>query len=110
LLADAVPGVRLNGPPLEGGLRLPNNLNVEFPGVDGSTLLAELAHEGVAASAGSACSSEHPRPSHVLLALGLSEEEARRSVRLGLSRFTTPAEIESAAEKIVAALRRLTAV
>lgn len=109
LLSADVPGLRLNGPPLEKGLRLPNNLNIEIPGIDGSTLLAELVNEGVAASAGSACSSEHPRPSHVLLAIGLSEEEARRTIRLGISRFTTTAEIEDAARKIIAAIQRLTA-
>lgn len=87
--------------------RLPNNLNVEFPGIDGGTLLAELSRAGVAASAGSACSSEHPRPSHVLLAIGLSEDEARRSLRFGLSRLTTEAEIDRAAEAISTAFSRL---
>ncbi len=107
-LAAGVAGLRLNGPPLEPALRLPNNLNVEFPGIDGGTLLAELSRAGVAASAGSACSSDQPRPSHVLLAVGLSDEEARRSLRFGLSRLTTAAEIDRAAAAILAAFRRLT--
>ena len=106
-LAAEIPGLRLNGPPLARELRLPNNLNVEMPGIDGGTLLAELSRAGVAASAGSACSGEHPRPSHVLLALGLSEEEARRSLRFGLSRLTTEAEIDRAAEAVRAAADRL---
>jgi cysteine desulfurase len=106
-LAEQVPGLRLNGPPLTPGQRLPNNLHIEFPGIDGGTLLAELSRAGVAASAGSACSSEHPRPSHVLLAIGLSEEEARRSLRFGLSRLTTEAEIDRAAEAITGAFNRL---
>jgi len=106
-LAASIPALKLNGPPLRVGVRLPNNLNVEFPGVDGGTLLAELSRAGVAASAGSACSSEQPRPSHVLLALGLSDEEARRSLRFGLSRLTTAAEIDRAAAAVFAAWRRL---
>lgn len=106
-LAAGISGLRLNGPPLSTGLRLPNNLNVEFPGIDGGTLLAELSREGVAASAGSACSSEHPRPSHVLLAAGLSEEAARRSLRFGLSRLTTEVEIDRAVAAISAAVRQL---
>jgi cysteine desulfurase len=110
-LAAALPGLALNGPPLtDPAVRLANNLNVRLPGVDGQSLLATLAAEGLAVSSGSACSSESPRPSHVLLALGLSEDEARSSLRFGLSRFTTAAEIDAAADFVaagVAALRRL---
>jgi cysteine desulfurase len=78
--------------------------------VDGQTLLATLANAGLALSSGSACSSESPRPSHVLLALGLDEDQARASLRFGLSRFTTADEIDVAVERIVsgvAALRSL---
>ena len=107
LLVDAIPGIRLNGPPLDSGVRLPNNLNVLIPGIDGSTLLAELSRIGVAASAGSACSSEQPRPSHVLLALGLSEDEVRQSIRFGLSRMTTLEEIQLASERLQAAVQSL---
>ena len=110
-LAAATPGLALNGPPLgDPAIRLANNLNVRLPGVDGQSLLATLAADGLAVSSGSACSSESPRPSHVLLALGLSEDEARSSLRFGLSRFTTAAEIDAAADLVaagVAALRRL---
>jgi cysteine desulfurase len=70
-LAGGIPGLALNGPALDTHagrpLRLVNNLNVQVPGVDGQTLLATLAHDDLAVSSGSACSSEHPRPSHVLL-------------------------------------------
>jgi cysteine desulfurase len=107
LLVDAIPGIRLNGPPLDSGVRLPNNLNVLIPGIDGSTLLAELSRIGIAASAGSACSSEQPRPSHVLVALGLSEEEVRQSIRFGLSRMTTLTEIQLASERLQAAVQSL---
>ena len=115
-LVAGVPGLALNGPPLDAvdaagePVRLVNNLNVRVPGVDGQTLLATLAADGLALSSGSACSSENPRPSHVLAALGLAEDEARASLRFGLSRFTTEAEIDEAAARIaagVAGLRRL---
>jgi len=108
LLQERVPGVELNGPPLDAidatgePLRLMNNLNVRIPGIDGQSLLAALSAEGLAASSGSACSSESPRPSHVLLALGLTDDEARSSLRFGLSRFTPAAEVEAAAKKVAA--------
>ncbi len=107
LLLKYVPGIQLNGPAIESGLRLPNNLNIRIPGIDGATLLAELSRTGVAASSGSACSSEQPRPSHVLRALGLSEEEARQSIRFGVSRMTSLEEIELAAERLKAAVESL---
>ncbi len=110
-LTTGVPGIALNGPPLgesaSSCLRLPNNLNVHVPGVDGQTLLATLAGEGLAVSSGSACSSETPRPSHVLLAIGLTEDEARASLRFGVSRFTTEEEVDRAAEVIADGVRRL---
>jgi cysteine desulfurase len=115
-LSVGISGLTLNGPPLDGMLadgtpvRLVNNLNVRVPGVDGQTLLATLDGEGLAVSSGSACSSEHPRPSHVLLALDLDSDQARSSLRFGLSRFTTESEIDEAAQAIVrgvSALRRM---
>jgi len=111
-LARDVAGIALNGPPLDAGgdgrfVRLVNNLNVCVPGVDGQSLLATLSAEGLAVSSGSACSSEYPRPSHVLLALGLDEDQARASLRFGLSRFTTPEEIDAAAERIAAGVSGL---
>ena len=115
-LSAGIDGLQLNGPALDragpdgASVRLVNTLNVHVPGVDGQTLLATLASAGLAVSSGSACSAENPRPSHVLLALGRDEEQARASVRFGLSRFTTEAEIDRAAELVasgVASLRRL---
>ena len=107
LQAD-IPGIELNGPPLDDpAARLANNLNVRIPGVDGQSLLATLAADGLALSSGSACSSESPRPSHVLLALGLTDDEARASLRFGLSRFTTEAEVEEAAHRIAAGVKQL---
>jgi cysteine desulfurase len=108
LLQRDIAGIALNGPPLaDPAVRLANNLNVRIPGVDGQSLLATLAADGLALSSGSACSSENPRPSHVLLALGLTDDEARASLRFGLSRFTTEAEIDEAARRIAAGVARL---
>lgn len=115
-LAANVNGLELNGPPLglddsDGTpVRLVNNLNVHVPGVDGQTLLATLDADGLAVSSGSACSSENPRPSHVLLALGRDVDQARASLRFGLSRFTTELEIDRAAELIAHGVARLRAV
>jgi cysteine desulfurase len=112
-LEATVPGVALNGPPLDalddGGVlvRLVNNLNVRITGVDGQSLLAALSAVGLAASAGSACSAESPRPSHVLLALGLSDDDVRSSLRFGLSRFTTTADVEAAATRVAAGVAEL---
>ena len=111
LLQAGIPGIALNGPPVaDPAARLVNNLNVRIPGVDGQSLLAALSAAGLALSSGSACSSESPRPSHVLLALGLTEDEARASLRFGLSRFTTEAEIDEAARRIAAGVARLRAL
>ena len=87
-----------NGPPL----RLPNNLNVTFGNVDGEALL--LAMQNLAVSSGAACTSTDSGPSHVLLALGHSEAEARSSLRFGLGRFNKPADIEFAIDRTTAAV------
>jgi cysteine desulfurase len=104
-LVQQIPGLKLNGPALDSPDRLWNNLNCVFPGVEGQTLA--LACEQVAMSSGSACSAAHAEPSHVLKAIGRDVDEVRSSLRFGLSRFTTAAEISAAAELIVAAYRRL---
>jgi cysteine desulfurase len=115
-LRGGVPGIAINGPPLDaadaGGalVRLANNLNVRVPGVDGQSLLATLSGAGLAVSSGSACSAESPRPSHVLRALGLDDDAARASLRFGLSRFTTDEEIDESARRIAAGVARLRAL
>ena len=83
--------VRLNGD-LER--RLPGNLNVSFEYVEGESLMLGMAD--VAVSSGSACASAKLERSHVLLALGVNEAVARSSLRFGLGRFTTEAEIDQA--------------
>jgi cysteine desulfurase len=105
-LTGQLDGVTLNGPALEAsGLRLAGNLNVSFAYVDGEALLMHMKQ--LAVSSGSACTSANPEPSHVLRALGISDEATRSSLRFGLGRFNTPAEIELAIETVVQAVRRL---
>ena len=84
--------------PAEGCL--PGCLNIVVPGVDAADLLLDLPN--VALSTGSACSTGRAGPSHVLLALGLTPEDAHASVRFGLGRTTTDAEVDEAAERFAA--------
>jgi cysteine desulfurase len=101
-LRQALPDLRLNG---ASESRLPNNLNLCLPEVDAEDLLAGLPE--VALSTGAACASATQEPSPVLRALGLSDEEIQGSVRIGLGRTTTVAEIEFALDRLVTAVRRL---
>jgi cysteine desulfurase len=96
-------GVHLNGHPTQ---RLSSTLNLSVEGVNGSALLLGL--QSVAAvSSGSACSSAKSAPSHVLQALGLSDELAYASLRFGVGRFTTEAEIDQVAEQAIATIQAL---
>jgi cysteine desulfurase len=85
--------------------RLPGNLNMSFPGVEGETLLTGL-HD-VAVSSGSACSSGKTEASHVLRALGLSDEAAGSAVRFGVGRFNTEAEIDYVAQRVIDLVKNL---
>ena len=78
---------------------------MSFAGVDGEALILNL--NGIALSTGSACSSANPEPSHVLRALGLSDDALRGSVRFGLGRFNTAEEVETAIVRIADAVERL---
>ncbi len=86
-------------------LRLPGNLNVAFGNVDGEALLMNMGN--LAVSSGATCSSTDPGPSHVLLALGMSEDAARSTLRFGLGRFNTEADVTLAVEEVTAAVTRL---
>ena len=101
-LQSALEGVELNG---HAEQRLPGNLNVSFAGVEAEALL--LATPEVALSTGSACTSSKPEPSHVLRALGLDAMRALASVRFGVGRFTTAAEIDAAAQALARQVQRL---
>ena len=78
--------------------RYPGNLNVRRPGLDVARLMSDL--RDLSFSAGSACASGSGRPSHVLRALGLSDAEARASIRLGFGRYTTQGELLAAVDRI----------
>jgi cysteine desulfurase len=98
---------RLDGVTVNGSLtdRLPGNLNLSFRGIQADALLTSLPE--IALSTGSACSSASPEPSHVLRALGLSEEAVRGSVRFGLGRFNTEVEVDYVAERVAETVAKL---
>jgi len=96
----ALPGASLSGPPVTSEDRLPNTLNVLVPGVDGRVLVTRLDVAGLEASAGSACASGSLEPSHVLLAMGRTSEEARAGLRLSVGRDTTPQDVHTAVETL----------
>ena len=97
-LQSAVPDLALNGHPHD---RLPNTLNVSFPGSDGERLLARAP--SIAAATGAACHSGRSEPSAVLTAMGLDADRALGAVRLSLGYGTSAAEIDAAAAALAAA-------
>ena len=97
-LAAALPGLVLNG---SAKHRIPGNLNLTFPVAHAVALMR--AAPDLCVSTGSACSSAEVEPSYVLRALGLDEARARRTLRIGIGRFTSPADIDFAADALVAA-------
>ena len=96
-------GIYFNG---DRDRRLPGTLSVSLAGVDGAALLLGL-RSTVAVSSGSACASSSTKPSHVLTALGHSQELARATIRFGIGRFNTPAEIEKVAKVILSVVESL---
>ena len=136
-LREEIPGVELNGPePDENGpgpddnspeqdearcaekrcaekqrtpdsRRLANNLNVRFPGVNSETLLILLDMQGICASGGSACTTGAVNPSHVLMAMGQTAEEARESVRFTLGPENTEEELERTVQAVKEITERL---
>jgi cysteine desulfurase len=101
-LQGALDGVRVNGS-LER--RLPHNLHVTFAGIEGEALLMALGD--LAVSTGSACSSGSQAPSHVLQAIGAVGEGAGASIRFGLGRWTTDADIDFALDRVTTVVRAL---
>ena len=96
-----IDGSRLNGDRIN---RLPNNVNLSFPGINGETLLILLDQNGICASSGSACSSGSLDPSHVLTAIGLSDQEAGSSLRFTLSEQNTRDDVDYTIDIIKKAL------
>jgi cysteine desulfurase len=103
-LGEAIPGLRLNGPAVG---RLPNTLNLTFPGVLGESMLIALDLEGVEVSMGSACAAGAVEPSHVLRAMRRSVADARSSLRISLGWNNTADEIDAVAAIIPAVWRRV---
>ncbi|MGA8013324.1 MAG: cysteine desulfurase family protein [Candidatus Acidiferrales bacterium] len=106
-LLERIPNVLING---DRSRRVPNTSNLSFPGAGGEALLIALDLQGVACSTGAACSSGSTEPSHVLLAAGLSHDDARSSLRFSLGRPTTADEIDRAIEVIPAVVARIRAL
>jgi cysteine desulfurase len=103
LLSDAIPKLALNGHSTD---RLPNTLNVRFPGVSAAELLSRAT--GIAASTGAACHEGNETPSGTLLAMGLGDSEALGSVRLSLGRATNLKDIARGAGELANSWQRLT--
>jgi cysteine desulfurase len=106
-LLAKIPFARRNG---ARDRRVPNTTNIAFPAAGGEALLIALDLQGIACSTGAACSSGAVEPSHVLLAIGLSQDDARSSLRLSLGRPTTAEEVDLAVELIPAAVERIRAL
>lgn len=95
----------VNGPAMDSGRRLPNNLNLSFAYVEGEGLM--MAIKDVSVSSGSACTSASLEPSYVLRALGVDEELAHTSIRFGLGRFSTEEEVDYVADLVVSKVKKL---
>ncbi len=106
LLQQRVPGVLRNGTDDPDGA-LPNILNVVLPGVQGETMLLNLDLLGIAASAGSACTTGNAEPSHVIRAIGRTDEQARATIRFSVGRGNSVDEIERAASAIAESVARV---
>jgi cysteine desulfurase len=108
-LASSGSPVAINGPDFDGP-RLANNLNLRLPGIQGETMLVNLDISDIAASAGSACSVGRNEPSHVLMAMGQSPEQARCALRLTVGRATSSDETTLAAEAILSSVARFDSI
>ncbi|GAA4678674.1 cysteine desulfurase family protein [Nocardioides nanhaiensis] len=106
-IQQVVPDAHLHGAALDvPGARLPGNAHLGFPGCEGDSLLMLLDARGVECSTGSACSAGVPQPSHVLLAMGSSADDARHSLRFSLGHTSTAADVDAAVEAIAPVVDR----
>ncbi|MEQ6360157.1 cysteine desulfurase NifS [Thermoanaerobacter thermohydrosulfuricus] len=106
-ILEKIPYTRLNGHPTK---RLPGNVNVSFEFIDGESLILNLDMAGICASSGSACTSGSLEPSHVLLAIGLSKELARGSLRLTIGKDNTEEDIDKVLEVLPQIVKRLRSI
>ena len=97
-LREALPGIEVNG---DARARIAGNLNLTFPAATAQQLMRAVPE--LCVSTGSACSSAEIEPSYVLRALGLSDDAAGRTLRIGIGRFTSAADIDYAAAALAAA-------
>ncbi|GAH72452.1 unnamed protein product, partial [marine sediment metagenome] len=102
-----IPGARLNG---HRENRLPNTLNLTLPGLRGESLVLALDQYGISFSSGSACKSGSPEPTHVLMAMGRTEEEAHCAVRFSLSLGTTEEDIDETISALAQVLEEMETV
>jgi cysteine desulfurase len=90
-----------------GAVRTPNTTNIRFAGIEGEAMVIALDLRGYAVSSGAACSSGAVEPSHVLLAMGLTKEQAKSSIRFSLGKDTTREQVDGLIEAVVAAVAHL---
>jgi cysteine desulfurase len=103
-ILQQVPNVKING---KGAERLPQTSNLCFDQIEAEALLIALDQKGICASVGSACMSGANEPSHVLKAMGLSDEEAKSSLRFSFGRFTTQEQVDYLLTELTQTLKRI---
>ncbi|MBN1656496.1 MAG: cysteine desulfurase [Deltaproteobacteria bacterium] len=103
-VVSSIERVKINGARAE---RVPNTSNVSFYGIDGESIVLALDVCGICVSTGSACSTENPEPSHVLIAMGLDAQEAQGSIRMSLGRETREQDIDFTVSALVDTVERL---
>ena len=103
-IMNKIPRTHLNGHKKE---RLANNINIRFDGIEGESILMLLNSHGVAVATGSACSSKDLKPSHVLLAMGISPEKAHGSIRISLGRWTKQKDVDYVIEILPGIIQKL---
>jgi cysteine desulfurase len=106
-ILDRIPDVRING---DRERRIPGTTNIAFSGVEGESIVLALDMEGIAASTGSACTTDDAEPSHVLSAMGISTNVAQGSVRFGLGRHNTADEVDQVVGVLAGIVERLRAM
>ena len=89
---------------------MPNTSNISFESVDGESIVLGLDLKGICVSTGSACSTEDPEPSHVLLAMGLSAKEAQGSIRFSLGKDTGEEDIEVTVSALIETVEKLRSI
>jgi cysteine desulfurase len=106
-ILERIPDVSING---DRGPRIPGTTNVAFHGVEGESVVLALDMEGIAASTGSACTTDDAEPSHVLSAMGVPSNVAQGAVRFGLGRDNTVAEVDRVVDVLPGVVGRLRAM